>query len=350
MLHIRLAASRALLLAGFVGALGLLAAPVPAQEHGPEAAEGTPIEPPTKRRKPVEVGDTVNLETPAFPTARVGDAFRIRMGSRFLPGGAFDSFDVDLYQPELRLRATAPLSKRAVLQLTGRLGASIYDFDDRGGVLGLGAGDPFDDFYAAVLTLQGGFRLNEKRSLFAEGEVWSLLSALEGRSRWESGAFTDGLTGSGRLAVGYEIEGLIRIAVGVELGSRIDQGGVKLSPVATLKWRVTDRFTVRNRGLGLQLEYAFTDRFEVFTAGFFDRSTFRLNSRPGLPDDLTFKDDAILAGLGFEWKISKHLRLNVEVGAVFGREIRVKSQGLGTLAKERADPGAYLDVRFEIRP
>ena len=117
-----------------------------------------------------------------------------------------------------------------------------------------------------------------------------------------------------------------------------------------LRWNVTDRFTVRNRGRGLQLEYSLTPRFELFTAGFFDGDKFRLDSRPGLPDDLTFRDESVQAGAGFEWKISRHFRLNIEAGAVAWRELRVKSRNRGTLSKERGDPSAYIDFRFEVRP
>lgn len=306
-------------------------------------------------RSPSSTFDTVNLETPVFPSAkpyRIRDAFRLRVESRFLPAASFNGFDADLYQPSVRFRATAPLSKRAVLQLTARFNASVYDFDGPTNFFGTGAGtsDPFDDFFRASLSLQGGFRINEKRGLFVEDEIWSILARAIGGSSWEEGAFGDGVVGAGSLALGYEIEDLIRVAVGVNISSRIDGSGVKFGPVADLRWNVTDRFTVRNRGRGLQLEYTLTPKLELFTAGFFDGDRFRLDSRSGLPNDLTFRDEAVQAGAGFEWKISQHFRMNFEAGAVAWRQLRVKSRELGTLSKERGDPSAYIDVRFELRP
>ncbi|MDJ0846980.1 MAG: DUF6268 family outer membrane beta-barrel protein [Myxococcota bacterium] len=303
-----------------------------------------------KKKRPKERIETTNLEDPAFPTPRIRDAFRIRLQSRFLPAGAFDDFDVDLVRPELRLRVTAPLSKRAVLQFTGRFGTSLYDFDEGGDLLGTGSFDSLSDFYQASLGLQGGFRLNESRSLFVEGEMWSVLAAVRARSRWEKGAFADAITVNGAIALGYEIDNVIRIGIGVQLGSRLDRGGVRISPVANLKWDVTDRFTVRNRGQGLQLEYRLNKRFELFATGFLESDRFLLDDRPGKPGDLTFRDRTVLTGLGFEWRISKHFRVNVEGGAVAWREIRVRSRDVGTFFKEQGEPGAYFDVRFEVRP
>jgi hypothetical protein len=333
------------------------AAPVPAAEGEAAEPEGgaSPADEPAPEpqpRKPVEQPDLVNLETPAFPGYRVRDAFRIRLGSGFLPAAGFDHFDADLYQPSVRVRATAPLSKRSVLQLTARFLASLYAFDGVTDFFGTGptSGDPFDDFFRASLVLQGGFRLNESRSLFVEGEKWSLLGVAFGRSRWEEGAFGDALTGGGTLALGYEIEDRLRVALGVTVESRLDRGGARVGPALDLRWHVTDRFTVRNRGRGLQLEYELTPRFEVLLAAFYDSDKYLLDRRPGLPNDLTFRDQRVQAGAGFEWKLSRHFRMNLEAGAVAWRELRVRSVDDGNLSREKGDPSAYLGVRFEVRP
>jgi hypothetical protein len=315
------------------------------------APAGEPAAEPEPRKR-VEQRELVNLEKPAFPGSRVRDAFRIRMESNFLPAAGFDHFDADLYQPSVRLRITAPLSERAVLRLTGRFQASLYGFDGTTDFLGTGpsSGDPFDDFFRGSLALQGGFRLNRNRGLFVEDEKWSLLGVAFGRSRWEQGAFADALTGGGALALGYEIEDLIRLALGVRVESRLDRSGAKVSPAVDLRWNVTDLFTVRNRGRGVQLEYRLTPRFELLLTGFYEGDKFLLDRRPGLPNDLTFRDERVQAGAGFEWKISRYFRMNLEAGAVAWRKLRVRSRGDGSLSSEKGDPSAYLDVRFELRP
>jgi hypothetical protein len=309
-----------------------------------EPAKGPP--------EPSEQRDPVNVETPAFPGYRVRDAFRIRLRSEFRPSAGFDDFDLDLYQPSIRLRVTAPLSQRAVLQFTGRFLSSLYEFDgvtdffDRGPA----SGDVFDDFFRADLSLQAGFRINESGGLLVEGERWSLLAELSGGSRWEEGAFAEALTGGGAVALGYEIEDLLRVAAGVGVENCLDRSGVTVSPIVDLRWKVTDRFTLRNRGQGVQLEYELSPRFEVMLMGFYDSDGFLLDRRPGLPNDLTFRDRVVKTGAGFEWKISRRFRLNLEAGAVAWRDVRVESADLGTLSKERGDPSPYFDIRFEVRP
>jgi hypothetical protein len=365
MLHGRPAARCAVLVVALqlAAAPGAAEAPAP-DEAGSEAAEEVraPDEPaspdpddavrpqrplPDPEKRP----DPANVEPPVFPTYRVAEAFRVRVASRFVPSAAFDSFDVDLYEPEVHLRATVPLSLRAAIQLTVIGSTSRYDFSGGFDPFGLGdvSNDPFDDFYRTTVVLQGGFRVNDQRFLFVEDEIWSVLANVLGRARWEAGAFSESLTGGATLAMGYEIPELIRVGLGATLQTRIDGRGIRVSPVATLRWDVTKDLKLRSRGAGAQVEYNFSRRFEVFAAGFYDADVFRLEPRPGIDDDLTFRDEGIYAALGLEWKISRHLRLNIETGAVTRRKLEVRSHG-DRLFSERGDPSAYLDVRFELRP
>jgi hypothetical protein len=325
----------------------------PAQEPAkPDAEASEQPEPPKKAPRPRP--DTTNLETPAFPDDyRLGDAFRIRLGSRFLPAARFDGFEADLYEPSLRIQATIPLSRRAVLQASGRFLASLYDVDGSGNFFGRGQSirEPFDRFYRTSLSLQGAFLLNPNGGgFFVEDEMWSILANAFGRSRWESGNFSDGASGGGGLALGYEIEGRLRIAIGVGIQSKLVGGGVSVDPFASIRWNVTDALTVRNRGRGLQIEYRVHRKLELFVAGFYEGGKYRLSQRAGLPNDLSFRDKAVQAGAGFEWRAAKFLRVNVEAGAVAWRELRVKSEDLGTLAKLKSDPSAYLELRFQFRP
>lgn len=311
----------------------------------PALAAGSREAPPPQ---PVEADEPSQVDEPAFPGVRYREVFRLRVQSRFLPASDFGPADVTLYQPELRLRATLPLSQRAVLQLLARGGTSRYEFSGESDLLGLGPapGDPFDDFYDASVSLQGALLLNEERHLFAKGERWSLLASVFGRSRWEVGAFADGITEGGSLGLGYEIPERLRLGVGASLASDISGSGIDVSPVFTIRWRVTKALTARNRGQGLQIEYRLRDNLEVFASGFLSSDEFRLAG----PIDATLRDRQVLAGAGFEWKITKHLRINAEAGAVPWRELRVRARKLGSLGSMRADLSPYADIRFEVRP
>ncbi len=299
---------------------------------------------------PSQEDDPGNIETPIFPQARYRDALRVRLESSFLPNSDFGAVDVSLYAPDARLRLTIPLSDRAVLQLRGRIGYSHYDFSGTSDLFGTGptTGDPLDPLYRSGLSAQGAYRLNEERSFFVAGESWSLLANAFARSSWEAGQFAQGLSGGGSLAFGYQNE-KIRIALGIRLESESTGGGVDVDPVATIRWDPTPRITVRNRGTGGQIEYRLTPSVETFVAGYVSSQSYRLADRAGASDDLKLRDRLVLVGTGFEWRINRHFRLNLEGGVVVSRKLQVRSDNT-TLSSMTADTGGYLTLRVIVRP
>ena len=64
---------------------------------------------------------------------------------------------------------------------------------------------------------------------------------------------------------------------------------------------------------------------------------------------MKLRDRLFLVGTGFEWRINRHFRLNLEGGVVVSRDIRVRSDDT-TLSKMTADPGGYLTLRVIVRP
>ena len=297
--------------------------------------------------------DSTHLDTPPFPGLRHRNALRLNLDSRFLPGADLGPGRTTLFRPELRARVTLPVSDRAVLRVSARVRASRYEFS---------GGDPFRfdgvsltgdslSLYETRLAVQGAYRLNrEQSSVLYEGEVWSLLGSAFAASEFESGSFGDGLSGGGTLALGYQLDGTLRVAAGVSLGTSIDGGGVDLGPTGSFRWNITEDLTLRDHGFGVQLEYRLMPDVEVFASGYRTSDQYRLRDVSGAPDELTFRDRQVLIGAGFEWKLSRRLRLNLEVGAVARRRVRLHSDDLGTLVSQRGDPSPYLELRVEVRP
>lgn len=341
-------------------ALGF-AVPVAASQPGSGRAEAAPetvIEPGPVALEP-EPGDTVSddsthLEEPEFPTGlRVRDAFRFNFESRFVPEADIGPGHVTLYRPDLRARLTVPVSDRMVVRASGRFGMSSYAM--RGSPIFTSGGSDLIgnslDVYRARIGLQGAVRLNDDgTSWLANTESWALLASLTGESRWESGAFSQGLKVGTGLAIGYEAGEAVRAAIGVSADLSTDSGDVSLSPFATFRWNVTEGVTLRNRGLGLQVEYRWSPTLELFVTGFRKTDSYRLDARNGFGDELKFRDRQWLAGTGFEWKLNRHLRFNAELGAVAWRRVSVSDEDLGTLSSHKANPTAYVDIRVEFRP
>ena len=297
--------------------------------------------------------DSTHLEALAFPELRYRDGLRLNFQSRFYPDADVGDGHVSLYQPDLRVRMNIPVSRRAIVRLSAKTGMSSYQF--RGGPIFVNGGTDLVgksiDLYRSRVTLQGAMRLNDEGGWWLdESETWALLATVGADSSWESGAFHDALRVGSGLAVGYEIDDKLRLAVGAIVGLTPDSGDVQVGPLATIRWNVTDRITLRDRSLGLQLEYQWSPRLEVFVSGFRNSDSFLLDDITGYGDEVSLRDRQWLVGTGFEWKLGRYLRLNAELGGVVRRRIRISDADLGTLASESASPGAYFDVRLEVRP
>jgi hypothetical protein len=138
----------------------------------------------------------------------------------------------------------------------------------------------------------------------------------------------------------------------VALGARIESdrdGGIEVGPAVSIRWDPTDALTLRDRGLGVQAEYRLSRRLEVFVAGYREGDSYRLQRRPGVPGRLELDDERVLAGVGFEWRFSRRIRINVESGAVAWRRIEVDSRA-GRLSRLSGGPAAYVDLRLSLRP
>jgi hypothetical protein len=327
-------------------ALGLLAAPA-AWAGDPE-----PDSDAVQVDEMMAEDDTISLETAGFSEPRKRSALRLHTQSRFVPDQSLGPGHTTLYRPDLRARVTIPLSKRALLRVTALAGLNRYKF--RGGdPFLLGNKSMFGDsltVYRTLLDLDGAYRLNDESFfLIRDGEIWSLLGGLFLGADFESGTFDDGLSGGVNFALGYEMDGKLRVALGARIQTSIEDGGIDVSPGGSFRWNITEDLTLRDRGYGAQLEYRLTPDLELFVSGFRDTDQFTLKTVAGI-DDLTLRDRMILVGGGLEWKYSRHLRVNAEMGAVTWRRFRVHSDDFGTLVSQRGDASPYFEVRFEFRP
>jgi hypothetical protein len=106
---------------------------------------------------------------------------------------------------------------------------------------------------------------------------------------------------------------------------------------------------VRNRGRGAQIEYRLTPSVATFVAGYVSSHSYRLANRAGAPGELKLRDRLVLVGTGFEWRINRQFRLNLEGGVVVSRSIQVRSDDT-SISKMTADPGGYLTLRVTVRP
>ena len=348
------AVARRLRLAGAAAALVLFAtAAASAAEAEGEAS--TESEAAAEKRRAATVvhsqeEDPENIGTPIFPQVQYRDAFRLRVQSHLVPPSDFGSANIGVYNTDVRLRVTVPFSKRGVLQFTARGGTSQYTFSGSTDWFGLGStsSDPVEGLYALAFALQGAYRLNDGGYVFLDGESWSVLGGAFGSSFWEGNDFADGWTGGGTVGLGYQSKRL-RLALGVRVDSKLTGSGANVGPVASIRWDPTKRLTLRNRGLGGQIEYQLWRPLKVFATGYVSSHSFRLSERPGVPRALMLHDRQVLAGVGFEWRPSRRFVLNLEGGVVASHEIEIQSDDV-TLSSITAEPAGYVAIRIALRP
>ena len=123
-----------------------------------------------------------------------------------------------------------------------------------------------------------------------------------------------------------------------------------MGPTGSFRWNITADLTHRDNGLSVQLEYRLTPNVELFASGYRTTDEYRLRDVSGAPDELTFRDRQVLVGAGFEWKLSRRLRLNLEAGAVSWRKVRLHSDDMGTLISQRGDPSPVPVRRDNLLP
>jgi hypothetical protein len=202
----------------------------------------------------------------------VKDAIRLHFLSRFVPDGGIGDGHTSLYRPELRGRLTVPVSDRGVLRISALGGMGRYEF--RGSDFFF---DDSMDLYETRLSAQGAYLLNDEGfHLLREDERWSFMGGLQGGSNFQSGAFEDGLWVSGGFGLGLELPGRLQIAAGVSVETTALGGGVEVGPAGSFRWDVTRALTLRNRGIGLQVEYQWNRDLQLFLSGFRETDRYAL--------------------------------------------------------------------------
>ena len=284
-----------------------------------------------------------SLETLAV----LGKVLRVRFFSEHIPGAEFGPAKVQRWSPEVRLRARFPIAKLAVGQIRGRFRSDRYTTtgDPVFGAYSGPGGAP-RKFYQAAIQLAAARDVDFMPKLFSDHEIWSIFAAARWRARWEPGAFSQSMTGGGGVGIGYALSDRLRVVLGIGFESHLGRGGVRVGPLATLHWRVTDRWKIRTRQLGAQIEYAILQPLSIFVTSYRQTSRYALDSTTPEGTLLVFRDRPVMLGSGFKWQITKTLRLAVEGGAVLGRELRLRAGDEIAVDSGTADPHGYFELRL----
>jgi hypothetical protein len=276
---------------------------------------------------------------------------RLTMADRYVAGSDFGAVSASTHQAEGRLRVSFPVARNAAVRFLGGGRARLYDFDGSADLfgLGLGAGAPFGDLYTWDVRMQGAYLFDEDMTLFFDAERWALLLQGGVRSNWEAGSgMSGGLRAGGTIALGYSLTERLEVALGISLGSRLLEGGVGVSPLIDLDWRINPDWRIRSYGVGLQIERALGPSLVLFTRARLESRTYRLGPRPGIGKG-SLRVREVPVGLGLEWGPWRWLRFRVIGGAVVHSQLRLKDQASNTLSSVTSDAAGYFTLRIDVR-
>jgi hypothetical protein len=340
---VRSKGSCALLAIRLAGALALcaaLAAPAWAEEASePEsAAEDETPQPGGHEVEPVPLGPRSGV--------RVFGEEVISVLADFGPADASE------FRSNLGLRAVAPLGDSFALRATAGGHASFFDYSGSRDELELDLGgiDLFERLYGAQIGLGGVYLLPWSPVVLGETPRWSLFTEGRANLNWEDGAsLSDAIKGTGSIGFGFEIERKLEIVLGVSVGSRIDEGGVSVSPVVAFRWRFCEGMRIESQGTGLMFGMDLTPELELQLRGGYESDRYRLRDGGTPLADLTVRQREAPVLVALRWSPTPHWRLTAGAGSIVHQQWRVEEDDDGPSSKVSAGPAALTWLRVEYR-
>ena len=303
--------------------------------------------------------ELTETETPASGQESVpvplGPRRGIRVyGEEFLSVLAdFGPADASEFRTNLAIRSAVPLGESFALRATASGSASFFDYsgNEDGLELELGGIDLFERLYSGRFGVGGLYRLPCEWTLFGVTPEWNVFTEGRATLNWEDGAaLSDAVKGSGAIGLGFSIEPTLELALGVEVGSKIDGGGVNVSPVFGFRWRIREGMRLESRGTGLLFAMDLTPELELQLRGNYESDRYRLDdSAPPLTQlTLSKREAPVLVAL--RWAPTPRWRLIAGAGSVVHQKWKVETDDDdGPSNSVSAGPAALTWFRVEYR-
>jgi hypothetical protein len=182
---------------------------------------------------------------------------------------------------------------------------------------------------------------------------WSYVTGGFVRSAFADGASVgDSITGGGLVGVTYKFSHRFSLGGGL-IASTVLEDNVRVIPIITLDWRISDHWSLRtNPGVGrrmLALAYAPTEELTISLGTGAEWVDIRLDDESPAPKGVgRFK--RVPLGLEATYDFSKHVSANVYCGYLLGQQITIDDSQGERVAQEDIDPalgiGAGVSLRF----
>lgn len=203
----------------------------------------------------------------------------------------------------------------------------------------------FTDFLDSSLRVGARVMLDER---------WDLELATGFSSRHEDGArYAESARAGGSLAFSYRRGRWLRLRLGVGLGSDIDDGKLRVSPVYRIVLRPLPNWSLEASGLGGAIEWDARPSSRLALTGGVDGTQYRLERRGQPPvsgGQGTLQRRQSTVGLELRETLNDHLRLRLGLGLVLREELTVIDEdGVDVDSRRNRDPSVTLRFGIELQ-
>lgn len=231
--------------------------------------------------------------------------------------------------------------ERARLSLGIDQEISWYLFDNAAGIIPTSptAGDPFELALTTTLSPRLTVQQNERWAWFIGG-----ITQFSGEPGADIG---DAMTFGGYGGARYAFSENFSLSFGVVAKSRIEDDAIVI-PLIGIDWKINDRVSLSTEGTTGLLNVKLTDEWTaVFSAGW-ELRDYRLDDDSVLPDGVV-SDSRIPIGIGFEWRPSPNITLNLNGGVVVWQEYEFHNDDGDDISETNTDPAPYVGFSAQFR-
>ena len=272
---------------------------------------------------------------------------RIRANEELLTSGEFDGARTWWLRTGVTLEGALPLTDTIILGISPSFGWERLVVDGANDfiIARSGRDTGFTDFYGSGLRLGARIRATDD----FEFEFVTGFS-----SRHERGAdYGDAVQAGGSIALSYRRGRWLRLRLGVGIGSDLEDGDLRFSPVYRIQLRPTEQLSFEARGLGGSVDYDWTRQTAFTLEGRIDGTQYALAKRGEPPvnaGDGTLQRRQARVTLEVRHRLTDRVRLRGGVGIIFEEELTVYDEdGIEVDTRQEKDPSLALRLGVELR-
>jgi hypothetical protein len=272
---------------------------------------------------------------------------RVRADQSVLSSGEFDGARLWWLRSGLELQAGAPINEKISLGISPSFAWErlLVDGSDAFVVSRNGRDVELDEF------LDTGLRVGTSYGL---SETWAIEAVTGFSARHERGAeYREAAQAGGTLAVSFQRGSWLRARLGLGIGTDVDDGRLRVSPVYRIVYRPVDSVTLEASGLGGRIEWQATARMGLALDGGVEARQYKLDQRgdpPVGPGDGTLQRRQGRLQIEARYRWHERLRLRGAVGLVLDEKIEIVDEdGFDVARLRERDPSATLQLGLEWR-